>query len=426
MGTTVNRRSLILGSLSLLALRPTRLGAAQSAESGTISVPLDHERPDAGSFELRYERARASAPGAPTALVVADGQQFYTRPGAAARLQEELFGTGFDVLVPFGRGREPAVKERLTGSGTTDWSLAHQLLKRDQWLADLNWLVRALHLRERPLNLYGRSGGAYLIYEWLVSDPEAADRVYVQAAVNPELDVRWGLGADRTWEELSAGDPALAAALMAGIEGRPERRAAIVRLLQRQNFFVPLEALGSERSALVRAFLAHDERKLAEYRSNYQLDALDALAGTVEGLASAVRLFEFASPRTDPRGHPDRLFPDIELLFDQAGPLIALARAGKIHSPLRDWSTLSRQQAEVLQVAGRHDHTADYRTQIGLEAAVPTGRLLIFRDDHRLTGFSGSGRQPGLIRTFFAEGSASQPFRSEVGALSALLWREHG
>lgn len=425
MGTMVDRRSLILGSLSLLALRPTRVEAAQPAESGSIAVPLDHERPEAGRFELRYERALAAAPAAPTVLVVADGQQFYTRPGAAARLQQELFGSGFDVLVPYGRGRESAVKERLTGSGSTDWALAHQLLKRDQWLADLGQLVRELRLRERPLHLYGRSGGAYLIYEWLVADPQAADRVYVQAAVNPELDVRWGLGADRTWDELSAGDPALSAKLMAELDRRPESRATIVRLLQRQNFFVPLEALGSERPALVRAFLDKDERKLAEYRSNYQLDALDALAGTVEGIASAVRLFEFAAPRADPRERPDRLFPDIELLFDQAGPLIALARDGKIQSPLRDWSRLSRQQAEVLQVAGRHDHTADYRTQIGLEAAVPKGRLLIFRDDHRLTGLAGSGRQSGLVRAFFTGGSGSQAFMSEVEGLSALLWREH-
>lgn len=421
----VDRRSLILGSLSLLALRPTRVEAAQPAESGSIAMPLDHERPGAGSFELRYERARAAAPAAPTVLVVADGQQFYTRPGAAARLQQELFGSGFDVLVPYGRGREPAVREHLTGSGSTDWALAHQLLKRDQWLADLGQLVRELRLRERPLHLYGRSGGAYLIYEWLVADPQAADRVYVQAAVNPELDVRWSLGADRTWDALSAGDPALAAELMAELDRRPERRAPIVRLLQRQNFFVPLEKLNDERPALVRAFLDEDERKLAEYRSNYQLDALDALAGTVEGIASAVRLFEFAAPRTDPRKRPDRLFPDIELLFDQAGPLIALAGDGKIQSPLRDWSRLSRQQAEVLQVAGRHDHTADYRTQIGLEAAVPKGRLLIFRDDHRLTGLAESGRQPGLVRAFFTGGSGSQAFMSEVGGLSALLWREH-
>lgn len=420
-GGTLTRRGL-LGLVGTALLLPGRANA--QVVSGSVQTSFDHARPGEGNFALRYEWGRPRRPGHPIVLVVADGQQFYTRPGAAARLQTELFGPDVDVLVPFGRGREPALRARLGSGPQLDWALAYRLLNSEQWRADLLLLIEQLALDRAPLHLYGRSGGAYLSYELMQAVPRFANRIYVQAAVNPELDVRWGIGGDRIWSDLVQHDRALAGALLADVGADSKRRAQLVRLLQRQNFFEPLHALSGARAKLGRAFLARDEATLAALRRTYQIDALDALEGTIEGIASTVRLFEFASPREDPRTRTDKLVPDVELLFDRADPLIRLARAGWIASPRHDWSKLALQQAEVLQFAARHDHTADYRTQIGLEGAVPNGRLLLFDDDHNFKRLAATGRHAASIRAFFAHGSNSAQFEREVAAVRELLWRE--
>ncbi|HYD36252.1 MAG TPA: hypothetical protein VEA60_01485, partial [Allosphingosinicella sp.] len=171
-----------------------------------------------------------------------------------------------------------------------------------------------------------------------------------------------------------------------------------------------------------RAFLEGDDARIAEMRSRYQIDAIERTRGSLEGVGAAVRVYEFSAAHRDPRGDADRLRPDVEALFHYAAPLSDAGQRPPV--PACDWSRLRDQRSEVLQVAGRHDHTCDYRTQIGLNGLTRGSVLLLLDDDHVFRRWTGAGSQPALLQAFFAGGIDSPVFRDALGAMAALRWRE--
>ena len=378
----LTRRAVLGGALAAISFRAAAEGLAAEAPALVlqVEVPLDHDQPGLGRFPLRCEWGAAPRSGRPTVVVIADAQQYFVRPGGAARLQRDLFGDALNVLAIVGRSRAPDLEPLILRDGGPDWQAAYRLLNWRQWARDVEAVVRHLELSPGELGLYGRSGGAHLIHQLLTLRPDLRGSAYVQAAVNHPLDVAWGLGADHLWEQLSASDPAATRELAAWLERRPAQRRDLVLVLQRQHFFETIEALPSARLAAVRAFLGRDDAAIAGMRERYQIDAIERSRSTLEGIGAAVRVYEFAAPHADPRAGVAPLRPDVEALFHYAHPL---AEAG-YRPPVAatDWSRLRDQRMTVLQVAGRHDHTADYRTQIGLAGLTRGSRLLQLDDDH--------------------------------------------
>ena len=420
----MTRRAVLGGALAAISVRAAAQTAAVEAPPHAleIQVPLDHFQPRLGRFPLRCEWGAAPRRGRPTVVVVADGQQYFVRPGGAARLQRDLFGDGLNVLAILGRSRAPELERFVLPGARPDWRAAYRFLNWRQWARDAEAVIRHLGLGPRQLCLYGRSGGAHLIHQILTLRPDLRGRAYVQAAVNHQLDVAWGLGADHLWEQLTASDAATARDLAAWLERRPERRRDLVLVLQRQHFFETLEALPAARAAAVRAFLLGDEPAIAAMLERYQINAIRQSRGTLEGIGGGVRVYEFAAPHADPRRRAAPLRPDVEALFHYAHPL-----ADEGHRPAvaaADWSRLRHQGMEVLQVAGRHDHTADYRTQIGLAGLTRGSRLLLLDDDHVFNRWTSAGTQAALLQAFFREGMESQAFRGALAAVEPVRWRD--
>ncbi|HYG29642.1 MAG TPA: hypothetical protein VD887_05435 [Allosphingosinicella sp.] len=420
----LTRRAVLGGALAAMSVRAAaqRRGEEATAPLLQVEVSLDHDRPGLGRFPLRCEWGAEPRSRRPTVVVVADAQQYFVRPGGAARLQRDLFGDTLNVLAIVGRSRAPELEPLILRDGGPDWEAAYRLLNWRQWARDADAVLRQLDLGEREFGLYGRSGGAHLIHQLLTLRPDLRGRAYVQAAVNHPLDVAWGLGADHLWEQLSASDPAATRDLAAWLERRPTRRRDLVLVLQRQHFFETIEALPAARLTAVRAFLRGDDAAIAGMRERYQIAAIEQSRGTLEGIGAAVRVYEFASPHADPRARAAPLRPDVEALFHYAHPL---AEAGyRPPVTVTDWPRLRDQRMAVLQVAGRHDHTADYRTQIGLAGLTRGARLLLLDDDHVFKRWTAAGTQPALIRAFFGEGMESNAFRSALAAVEPLRWRE--
>lgn len=421
-----SRREMMLAGLAMIpagALAQTP-GAEAASLTIDVAVPIDHDRPTLGRFALPCEWGAPRQPGRPTVVVVADAQQYYVRPGGAARLQRDLFGDGLNVLTIVGRSRAPGLAPRIMPGGAPDWDAALRLLNWRQWARDIETVIRRLALRPGELCLYGRSGGAHLIHQLLTLRPGLQARVYVQAAVNHELDVRWGVSPDPFWAEFLAAEPAVARALAAYAASHPGRRRDLILVLQRQHFFVPLGELPAARLAAARAFLDGDEARIGELRSRYQVDLIEQNRSTAEGVGSAVRVHEFAAPHADPRRRSGRIDPDVEALFHYADPLSDPARAPGPAVPAVDWSRLREQRGEVLHVAGRHDQTCDYRTQIGLNGLTRNSRLLLLDDDHVFKRWIESGTQPALLQAFFRYGGEPPQFRQALAAMAALRWRE--
>lgn len=415
---------LLAASTAAAAISPALGRASTGGLNGEVRVPLDHLDPAAGELRLGYEWGAAHRPDRNTVLLVADAQQFYLRPGAAADLQSRLFGPDVNVLALFGRASSPVLKQRVgTGQGI-DWARASRLLNVHQWIGDIRSAADALGIEPKRLGLYGRSGGADLVLRFIATHPQRAGRAYVQAAVTHDLAARWGVSADKFWEQLLASDPALARELAAFLGANPDLRREAILLLQRQNFYEGLDELPAARRKLVRELVGKDRAAILEYRRNYQLDAIEAMRSKGDDL-SPVRLHEFSRAYPDPRGTDGPVRPDIESIYYYAEPVERSLYDAQVSRSYPSLDSARGASTEVLIMAGRHDHTSDYRTQIGLAGILPRSTLLLLDDDHVFKRLAASGRHPALLAGFFAGGLDAPSFGEAAAALAPLRWDEN-
>jgi hypothetical protein len=76
-------------------------------------------------------------------------------------------------------------------------------------------------------------------------------------------------------------------------------------------------------------------------------------------------------------------------------------------------------------VAGRYDHTADYRSQIALAAEYPRHRLLLLNDDHDFLELAKTGLTPRLVQTALAEGIHGPEKAGIERQLGPLIYHEY-
>jgi hypothetical protein len=227
---------------------------AATATGRSIIVPYDHADPRAGHTALYVELGAPFDAGKPTVLVIADGQQFYVRRGAMAELQQTLFGNAFNVAGIVTRGSTAAfTHSTIRSDGATDWRRAWRIFNASQWVEDIEAVRRSLVGATGKVLLYGRSGGAYLVHQYLVKHGAHVRRAFIQSAVNPGLNRELGIPLDTYWDELHDWDPALQPLLRAALANHPAERIPILLALQRQHFYVPAESLSTAAATLIGA-----------------------------------------------------------------------------------------------------------------------------------------------------------------------------
>lgn len=391
-----------------------------------IRVPLDHAAPDLGSAAIEIVLARPFDPELPTLLVVVDGQQFHLlREGAMERLVRDRLGEGYNAVGVIGRGFSDEVAGRVRrDDGSVDWTLAYRLLNSRQWIEDLDRVRQELVGGDGRVMLYGVSGGGFLVHEYLAVHGDRVSRALTESAPVRPLDGWLRLRHDRFWDELVADDPDGARALAAALARRGDRDD-VVRLLQRQHYFVGPDELAAERGAAIEEIVAGDEKAIARRKEAYQVDAIAELAAGDTGIGIAVRMYEFVHPvLRHVELADDAVHPNVENEAALARPLLELNRRGEIPDPPFDRRALRRVDADVLLVAGRHDQTADYRAQMVLAAHYSRGELFLADDDHVLSRMDEAGARRRLVSTFLRHGLEAPATRSVIAELETLRWVE--
>jgi hypothetical protein len=144
-------------------------------------------------------------------------------------------------------------------------------------------------------------------------------------------------------------------------------------------------------------------------RADYQIDALDAMRETPEGIAAAVRLAEFAMPHRDPRQSSDSIHPDIEQLFNVAEPVLAVLDPRSRAAAASEWRRLLQFKGEALLLSARQDQTCDYRTQAHIGTLFRRSRVLLVNDSHVFSRLDASGQLPPMVRGFLVGGGLADP-----------------
>jgi pimeloyl-ACP methyl ester carboxylesterase len=399
---------------------------AKLAAGHTVRVPLQYEHPENGAFDLYYELGRALDPAKRTVFVIADGQQFYVREGFVAQLQEKLFGDSFNVVGIVGRGANKSVLQKVKHESSFDWFTAYQILRSDEWIEDIESVRKDLLGPSGVIALYGRSGGALLVHQFLAKHPEHVVSVFTQAAVNRFLDSEFGISSDNFWEEIGRHDAALQPLLLEAVSQHPADRATIMLLLQRQNFFVPTAQIAVERAKLIHLLHDWNEDAISKYTKDYQVDAISRILAGADPTTS-VRLFELYGPvlASAQSGTTQRVDPDIEVGKMFSAPLLHLLEQKQISLPAMDFRAAHRTEADVYMVAGRFDHTADYRSQIALASQYPKHRLLLLADDHDLLEANKTGLMPRLVQTALTDGIRGPEKAGVERQLSSLIYHEY-
>lgn len=75
-------------------------------------------------------------------------------------------------------------------------------------------------------------------------------------------------------------------------------------------------------------------------------------------------------------------------------------------------------------LAGRQDHTADYRSLIALVERYTQHYLFIVNDNHTFAGLSADGSETRIIRAFLLFGLNSLALRSALDGAKAHRWSE--
>ncbi|MGH9870520.1 MAG: hypothetical protein ACREAA_20480 [Candidatus Polarisedimenticolia bacterium] len=389
-----------------------------------LTVPIDHARPELGRGVIHLESGAPFDPAKPTVLVVADGQQFYVQRGRVATIQNDSFGPELNVIGVIGRGTSKAILDWAAPEGRVNWPRAMQAFASRQWVEDIEAARRAV-AGDAPVMIYGVSGGGLLAHQYLAAHGDKVSRAVVGTSPVAGLSAALGLRHDHFWDELGSQDPKLQPLLLEALKKGTLPRPILIQLLQRQNFFVPREKLGAERAALIQEMARGDEAALARRREEYQVDAVQRMLDSPAGIPIRVRLYELVRPVVPDESVLTRaVLPDLENQATIAGPLLEAERRGDIAAPVLDLAAPGAVTAPMLMLAGRWDHTVDYRTQISLAARYPAARLLLLDDDHMLEHFKQQGLMARVVTAFLAHGPGSPAMDALDARLRRSIWTE--
>jgi hypothetical protein len=138
--------------------------------------------------------------------------------------------------------------------------------------------------------------------------------------------------------------------------------------------------------------LNKDTNSLNQYKEKYQIGAIQSFSASPDGIPVKVRLFEFVFPLLDHfKVNPDTLMPNTENLYFSALPLIETFRKNQIKPQVMNFSGLHELETEVFILAGRWDHTADYRSQIALASVYPDHYLFLANDNYTFISLKKEG-----------------------------------
>jgi pimeloyl-ACP methyl ester carboxylesterase len=427
----LNRRDLMMTGVAAGAtffvpgLRAQQSGPSATVATRKIVVPVDHENLRAGSFRLDALVVDGKIdPRRPTVFIVGDGQQFYIRASEMPRFRA-LLGPNVNIVGIAGRGFSAKLLERLGSpqSPGANWELGYQLLKDAQWTADIDAVRASLLGPKAKISIFGVSGGGFLLHAFMTRYGRHVSSAYSEVAALPPIEGALRLQHDHFWSDLPDEQRK---ALWAALQARPDQRTYYAQLLQRQNYFVPLEGLAKARADLIDAIARDSEAALSKAAADYQVDALRQMMGNGAAWPIRVREYEFIWPvlANGIAWKSSQFRPDVEVSEMWAEPLLRLNAEGRIPAPTFNSGPLNDLTAEVLIVCGRYDHISDYREQIAIAGHYRNSRLLILDDDHILHNWKAMpNARIELLRGWVA-GLRSQAFETALAKTAPLIWHE--
>lgn len=252
-----------------------------------VAVPFDHFGDRQETFDLYVEFGAPFDPAKPTVFALNDGQQFFIRRGHVAEYQDRLFGDGINVIGIVGRGypgEYTALKAKVGAPDSDpDWQAAWRLFRSAQWVEDIELVRKNILGDDSKIMLWGRSGGGFLVHEYLAAHGEHASRAFTSAPAVTPMARFAGVHPDHFWAEIGASDAQAQARLLEVMQRPGTDRHSLAMAFQRQNFFVSMDNRDAARLTLLDAFHGNDENAIAAAYKDYQVTAVQRMNASQAG-----------------------------------------------------------------------------------------------------------------------------------------------
>ncbi len=388
-----------------------------------VEVPLDHWNPEVGTFTLYYELSSNFTFDRPTVFYIVDSQQY--AHGADRTVDEYGFSDSLNLVLIEYRGRTHSPIDLRNPDGSVDWMKAYRLLASHQAVDDIEAVRRDL-FKEAPdtrIYLYGRSGGGYLIHEYLSEYPTGAARAFTRTAPNPLIMQEQGNPESRYFiNSLDAIDPSLRGKLRAVLDREIVVSLDLLWLLLQLPYGDPNAP--EVQARIINELYAGDTSTYREYHATPRYDLAGLLqSGVLErqmGVGGYLRPLECDGPYLlGPE--PDYVDPVYTTMRYLSAPFIALIEERGVRGPeYPSPESFRHVEAEVFYLAGRHDHMSPWPIAVELENWFPNYEYFIADDTHSMSEHPDCYR--GLRNAFFLHGLGSSELEEAAASPLCAKW----
>lgn len=417
---------LVPGTIQLSMAQESHIYPKTNFYHRQIEVPIDHENKEQGTFLLFYELSKNFDYSRPTIFYIQDSQQG-AQPGSLDQLvQQGRFDTTFNYVRHEPRGRQYSYIDMNNEDGSTDWKKVYRLMSSRQHVEDIEMVRRDL-FKDHPeakVYMWGRSGGAYLVQEYLVKHTDTIDRAFIRNTPNPTIMANLGNPESRVLiNNLNAIDTTLHSKLKAVLDRETVPRLNLLWLLLQ----IPYgnENPAEKQAALVSELYAGNMTLYNQYLQNKRNDyselskRMNAIRKQM-GPGLLVRPIECDSYLLGPK--PAWIDPVYSCLRDLSRPIIELVETKKVAPPvypaLEDYRAI---KTEVFCLMSKRDHMSPYRIGIELGKYIKNYQLFIADDNHLLTLHAEC--YPALRSAFFKYGTNSKGLQQEMQDIKCVSWQ---
>jgi pimeloyl-ACP methyl ester carboxylesterase len=325
------------------------------------------------------------------------------------------------------RGRKYSYIEVKNSDGTVNWEKAYHALSSKQVVEDIERVRQSL-FKDRPdtkIFIYGRSGGAYLIQEYLAKYPQNVKRALIESAPNPIIMKQLGnLESKSLYNMLMEIDPGLHDKLKAVLDKDIVPDLNLLWILKgipykSQN---PKEELAKLINELYEGKKDLYEQYLQKQGFDFSKLLIPEEKMSVWELGCYIRGIE-CDTEYILGPEPNYVDPLYTCLRKGSEPYIRLIEAGKVSAPAPPpLEKFKETDAEVFWLTGKDDHVSPYQIGIEFRKYFKNYDLFIAEDNHNLTIHKEC--YPLLRNAFFKYGLGSKELQEAKNCSACKEWKQ--
>ncbi len=361
-----------------------------------VTVPVDYDNPNLGTFNLYYELCSDYEKSKPTIIIPTDGQRTFSQVGMADEYKE-MFGLHYNTVTFEYRGMYASAIPQLQGN-TIDWNQAYEILNAQNVVEDIERIRQDL-LGDEKVYILGGSGTAMIGMKYVANYPNKVEKAFLMSFFKDAKG------------SSEAGVSFFSKFLEKNNLMTPYKTIIRQNLVDQKQLLFLIQRLFYYDKGIVKNMLLEleDQQKTLYEQYKAQLGSVSFFIRSAQKYKpwSVVFMYE-TNIKTSLNGLPDINYP-----FYEMGAPVREVRE-RHQADLFDINNLSKVDTEILLVAGTLDQVAPVNELKRIHRQLPNSKLAIFEAYHCLQASDESKEcRSNLANRFFKTGEIQSYLNSK-------------